>query len=147
MIQRIQTIYLLGTFILSILFLSGEIISFSNGTFISISGIHEGGTAVVHMTWVFTVLLLIIPLLSLIVIFLYGNRKMQIRITNILLVTILLMIGAGFYYAYDIINESDVEIDVHVKLAFPVFMLIFTLLALRGIRKDEAIVRSYDRLR
>ncbi|HEX2922206.1 MAG TPA: DUF4293 domain-containing protein [Bacteroidales bacterium] len=146
MIQRIQTIYLLLIFILSVLFLSGEIMSFENGTYFTISGIHSVDSSVIQQYWPFTILMLIVPVLCLVIIFLYGNRKFQMLLTSFLIFGIVLLIIAGIYYTFFTI-KTGTGLVFGVKLILPILMLIFSILAYRGIRKDEAIVRSYDRLR
>ncbi len=147
MIQRIQTVYLLLTTFIAILFLSGDIIFFTNGTALTLLGISgQTGTDVAHK-WFFTALLLVIPVLSFLIIFLYKKRKLQIRLTVLLIFLVAVMIAVLGYYYYVLTGNSDAELTFSYKLFLPLLMLIFSILALTGIRKDENIVRSYDRLR
>lgn len=146
MIQRIQTVYLLLTTITAILFLSGEIFLFENGTTITLSGINADMQNNA-LNLVLSVLLLVVPLLSFVLIFLYKKRKLQIRLTLLLLLLIVLLIGVAGYYVFRITGNSDTDIVFNYKLILPVLMLIFIFFAYKGIRKDEEIVRSYDRLR
>lgn len=144
MIQRIQTIYLLLTTITAILFLSGEIFLFENGMDFSLTGLSAEINAI---DIVLSALLLAVPLLAFLIIFFYKKRKLQIRLTLLLLLLIIAMVGVAGYYIYISPGRSDTEIVFTYKLILPFLMLIFTFLAYRGIRKDEEIVRSYDRLR
>lgn len=146
MIQRIQTIYLLLTTITAILFLSGNIFLFENGTEIGLSGINADMQNNA-LNLVLSILFLTIPLLSFLNIFFYKKRKLQIRLTMFLLFLIIFLIGVAGYYVFKISIDSDTSIVFNYKLILPVLMLIFTFMAYRGIRKDEEIVRSYDRLR
>lgn len=83
----------------------------------------------------------------LITIFLYGNRPRQARVVRgIWLITMLM---AGMQYI------SSNSIDAYLKaggsfgIAFflPIGTVLFAILAERAIKKDEALVKSADRLR
>lgn len=147
MIQRIQSVYLLLTTILAVLFLSGTIINFENGTSIDFLGTGEGKTLSDSSFSVLSILLAAIPLLSFITIFLYSNRKLQIRLIILLLFLILIATGILSWIAYGIITNDQTAAVFTYKLILPLLMLILCFLALSGVRKDERIVRSYDRLR
>jgi glucan phosphoethanolaminetransferase (alkaline phosphatase superfamily) len=148
MIQRIQTVYLLLTTILAVLFLSGDIILFENGKSLLLAGYDQGiEGAKPESIWPMTFLLLIIPVLSFILIFLYKNRKLQMKLTVILILMIVLCAAMVGYFAWNLSQASSTEIVFTYKMILPAFMLIFSILAYIGIKKDEEIVRSYDRLR
>ena len=147
MIQRIQTVYLLLTTLVAALFLSGSIIDFDNGATLRLTAIFGAGADRFESIWPLTVLLIIVPMLSLALIFLYKGRKMQMRLTLLLIVLILLTIGVCGYYVWNYMKASQTIITFSYKLILPLLLLIFSILAYRGIRKDEEIVRSYDRLR
>jgi hypothetical protein len=51
------------------------------------------------------------------------------------------------YYGYSVINEYQTELVPGYKMFIPLVMLVLETLALRGIKKDENLVKSYDRLR
>lgn len=136
------------TTILAILFLSGNIISFEDGTSLKIGGLVAGNDeTVILRAWIVSILLLAVPILSLILIFLYKNRRLQIQVTVLLIILIIALIGSLGWYSFDYVNSTGTNFVLGYKLALPILMLIFSLLAYKGIRKDEEIVRSYDRLR
>jgi hypothetical protein len=152
MIQRVQSLFLLLTILLSVLFPIGVIMKFSEGIseiFLRFDGIIKasGGAENFKQILPLTVLMFIIPLLSMIIIFLYKNRKLQMRLTVILIILILAEIIAIVYYAIYITRSFNAELTLGIKLIIPVLILICTLLAYRYIKKDEELVRSYDRLR
>lgn len=147
MIQRIQTLYLLLTTVLSVLFLGSEIITFSDGTFFDLTGIHYPGNVHVVRYWLFTVVLLIIPLSAFSIIFLYRNRKLQLKLAALLIILIVIMVGLAIFHVMNIIDASGASMLIKPKLFYPLLMLILTFMAIRGISKDEALVKSYDRLR
>lgn len=140
MIQRIQTVFLLLTTLTGVLFLLGDMISFSNpgGEIISV-GIKESLFLAAPG--------IIIPLVSFITVFLYKNRKLQLRLTAILLVLIIALLASLAYYYYHFTSSSEAVIRLKQGLAYPFLMLLFSYLAYRGIKKDDELVKSYDRLR
>lgn len=151
MIQRIQSIYLLLTTLLALLFLTGRIVSFEDGLYIGLSGVNKLTEAVVteniESLIFFSGILILIPLISLVTIFMYKNRRAQSRMTIILVIMIIVEIFAVFYYSYHVVEKMNAELIPGFKLILPVLMLIFSFLAYRNIRKDEDLVKSYDRLR
>lgn len=155
MIQRIQSIYLLLTTLLSVLFLKVDIIRFidvsNNFLIINFGGITRTikgeGTEQIEKLIPLSGLLLLIPIISFVTIFLYKNRKLQIRFAGALIVIIAIMIFTGAYYAFDVIRNFNSHMVPGLNLVFPVLIMIFTYLAYRGIKKDDDLVRSYDRLR
>jgi uncharacterized membrane protein YfcA len=85
-------------------------------------------------------------ILALIAVFLYKERTMQIVIAaSSSLVQILLTIGSSILilYKYNKMNDFSPQLGFMFALAG----IIFVWLATRGIRKDQQIVRSMDRLR
>jgi len=155
MIQRIQSIYLLLTTILSVLFLSGNIISFTDpsGTIIvmTLKGVMRMTEAsdadnpgnllpVIIMT-------MSIALISFLTIFLYGKRSLQIRLTIGLLILTIVMIFILAGYVVYIMSKFDAELVAGIKIIIPLLMAVCIYLAYRGIKKDDDLVRSFDRLR
>lgn len=67
--------------------------------------------------------------------------------TLLLILLIIVQVGVIAYYSYYIINNFNVEVDTGIKLIIPFFELLLSILAYRSIKKDEDLVRSYDRLR
>jgi hypothetical protein len=154
MIQRVQSLFLLLTILLSVLFPVGVIIRFSEGAneiFLRYDGISKAaqGTDAESLKQIFplTVLMLIIPFLSMIIIFLYKKRKLQMRLIVFLIILIVAEIIALGYYVFYIAGSFNAELTFGIKLIIPALMLISSLLAYRFIKKDEDLVRSYDRLR
>jgi hypothetical protein len=158
MIQRIQTVYLLLVAILSFVSLissvgyftlADEVIAtFSNFTFSSELTFKSTGP------YALGVLLILVILLSLMSIMLFRKRMRQLRLTiisSILLVgyVVVYVLFAYFYKEnIDLILEPEQSV-FHLRFVsvFPVLSLILNILAINGIRKDEALVRSLDRLR
>lgn len=153
MIQRLQSVYLLLTTIFALLFLSGEILSFSSAlekVFYNLSGIISTAQGTVSrdaLTMISSVILMAIPVLSLVIIFIYKNRKLQMRLTLVLIVAVLIEIVLLFLIMFNVERKLNAEVIPGIKHVLPLLMLLTSILAYQGISKDENLVRSYDRLR
>jgi hypothetical protein len=151
MIQRIQTLFLLAIIVLSGLMLTGNLITMDNGTGtlfnISFAGLGEEGGEIIQRLWPLSVMLVIVPLLTLVAIFFYKKRQLQMRVTMLVLLLSLgtLVLGAFYIIMFD--RKIDVTVIWKVKAIFPLISLILAWLAYRSMLKDDIMVRSYDRLR
>ncbi len=154
MIQRIQTIYLALVAALSGILLNGNIVNLvgENGesyslSYRGISIMHDGVAEIVEKSLPLTILLFALPLLFLISIFLFKNRKLQIRLT---VFSTLLQAGALIlilYYVFFTGNKLGASLLFNAKITFPLIGVILGYLAFRAILKDELLVKSYDRIR
>ncbi len=154
MIQRIQSVYLFLTTILSLLFLRGSFLQFINNsgfvikvTFRGIIDSASQGSEITEKLLPLTLLMIIIPVLSLITIFLFRNRKVQMLLTRFLILLCSAFLLLSGYYSYSIITRYEATLVPVFRMIIPVLLLTFSILALRGIKKDDNLVRSYDRLR
>lgn len=89
-------------------------------------------------------------LLSLVAIFMFNNRPLQMRLSRIgMAAGILLVILAAifFYQDYQMMDSGQYLIEVEYGVLSPIFFTIFAWLGIRAISKDEKLVRSMDRLR
>lgn len=133
MIQRIQTVWwlasivTLGTLSAAPLFKFGEpLTSF---------------TAFQHCHFLFGTII-VAAVLSLATIFLFKNRKLQIKLGYALYALhVLMFVAIGVHYYLD----KGTEFTPWVVL--PGISLVFQILAVGGVKKDEALVKSMDRLR
>jgi len=75
------------------------------------------------------------------------NRKIQIWLIIMGVIPAISLTGLLGYYSYSIIDKYNASIDPGLKMIFPILILVFNILAYFGIRKDERLVKSYDRLR
>lgn len=166
MIQRIQTVYLALVLIFSFVGLISTIgewtvadtvvAHFSNFTFGA-----EGQFKALDSTsgpWCLGILLILVMFLSTMSIMLFRKRMRQLRLT---IISTILLFGyvasyAVFAYYYHLNLEQlsgegagNIVPTFHFKFIsiFPVLSIILNCLAIQGIRKDEALVRSLDRIR
>lgn len=151
MIQRIQTLFLLAVLVLSAIMCMGDLIKMDNGTgtlfTISFAGLGEEGGEIIQRLWPLSVIMVIVPLLALIAIFLFKKRRLQMRVTMLVLLLSLgtLILGAFYIIMFD--RKIDITFIWQVKAIFPLISAILAWLAYRSIMKDDQMVRSYDRLR
>jgi hypothetical protein len=133
MIQRIQTVWwlvsivALGTLTMAPLFKFGDPLT-------SFTAFHHChflfGTAIAA------------AVLTLVTIFLYKKRKLQIKLGYVLYVLhVLMFIAIGAHYYLD----KGTEFTPWVAL--PAVSLVCQIIAIGGVKKDEALVKSMDRLR
>jgi hypothetical protein len=94
------------------------------------------------------VLILLTGALNLINIFLYTRRILQIRLC-IVSAVLLIIITLTMLYYYTMAKYSNDYYFHTYRLAaiFPLIGIIMNFLAFRGINHDEALVKSYDRIR
>ncbi|HUX57988.1 MAG TPA: DUF4293 family protein [Bacteroidales bacterium] len=155
MIQRLQSLYLSLTILLPLLFLKGSFLTFidKSGSAIKITfnGIVKvtdtQGFELVEKLLPLSTLIIVIPVLSLITLLLYKNRKIQKLFAVIIIVLASGLIVISAYYSFTICNNYSTAVILGVKMGIPILILILSILAYNGIRKDDRLVKSYDRLR
>ncbi len=141
MIQRIQTVFLLIASTLGILSLKT---SFYAGHRLNDAIPKE----VINMTASYNILLTTFTVatatVALLTIFLFKNRKLQMKIaiTSLVLSFITLLLYYWQSKSFDA-NESSLTLTAIIPMAIPVMII----LAIRGIYKDEKLIKSVDRLR
>ena len=140
MIQRLQTVWLLLAAAAAFCSLQ---FSFYSGTMIV-----ENQSKRVELTAQGNLLLLILSagvgIASLISIFLYKNRKTQLRIVFVTLLVSILNLVLFFMQTKKFVpGEGNYSLTAIFAIIVPVFLI----LATRGIKKDEKLVKSLDRLR
>ncbi len=161
MIQRVQTLYLIIAVILwSILFFF-PILTFEGGgnsLIISVSSAElsrgDGSGLENPFSYLPMIVLAMAITITSVAVFLYGKRKIQVFVSLMgmflgLLFLILLGIE-GFNGSKEFLAEyPQLEISAFrsLGLMIPVASLLFILAAVRGIRKDEELVKSLDRIR
>lgn len=155
MIQRKQTLFLLlsGLLMLIPIFLPQLVVVTSDGLLtLKSTGLDDMTGTLAYPTWVLFGLNILIILLSLVTIFLYNNRVLQMRITvfNLLLKLGLYALGGVYVYNFiDDLSTPDLAASVMISpwLAIPIICMILDYLAHRAIAIDERTVRYMDRLR
>lgn len=91
---------------------------------------------------------LLLGLCSLASIFLYKQRKRQFLLSNIIYGLIVLMVILMYYYGW---SERYVDIEpdgqIIISILFPLILAWANYKATAGIKHDDNLVKSYDRIR
>jgi glucan phosphoethanolaminetransferase (alkaline phosphatase superfamily) len=91
------------------------------------------------------IFLVLIILVHVFVMFKYKKRILQIRILIFLIILLIGFTGVLFYFAHAGFSEETVSF--RIPMAMPVVAAILDYIAIRYIGKDEALVRSLNRIR
>jgi hypothetical protein len=152
MLQRRQSLYLFLVFILSVLLFTGPLASVSTGNtvyFLKHAGVTNlAGERMEVSTWPLTVMISVSTLLSFLTIFSYLKRPRQMRMTLFLMFFNLGLVAmVAYYVAYLMHNFNGEQFLFEWRIVIPPVMLVLLIMAFRGIRRDELLVRAADRIR
>ncbi len=140
MLQRIQTVWLLIASALGFATLSNSISFYSGNKLV------ENVSKFVPLTARENIFILIltvsIAVAALVTVFLFKDRKMQLKVTLGVFAVSLANIGLYYLQTKNYI-EGKMDLTSLASFAIPVFLV----LAARGVWKDEQLVKSVDRLR
>ncbi len=152
MIQRIQSVYLLvATFLLASVFAYpyAELLSADGQLFIfNFNGLSiENQDELYFLTVPPIILLVITTLISFTSIFLYKKRIFQMRMNSFNIILMIGYLGLNYYYIQNFSKQLDGVVSYQITAIFPFVAAVLTFLAIRAIGKDEALIRSMDRIR
>jgi len=140
MIQRIQTLWLLLASICSFLTLNTNI-SFYSGNKL-VENVNKFVLLTARENIFFLILTVLVAVASLILIFLFKDRKMQFKITFAVFAFSVINIILYFLQMKNY-TEGNISLTSLIHFAIPLFLI----LAARSIWKDDQLVKSIDRLR
>lgn len=152
MLQRSQTLILLGVFILSLFMLTGPFTRFNvegSEFILKHSGLFDadGGKAELA-TWPISALFIGVSLLTFLNIFFYRHRMRQMRIVIFLILLNAGMVLLMFYYTAVVRNHLEKTLVLHQwRFILPPVNMILLYFAFRRIRRDELMVKAFDRIR
>lgn len=154
MIQRIQSLFLLIALLLSagyFLFpFSVKIFNTGQGEAIyklMIQGVinPDGSKSPVYLLLILCILIIVLITAA---IFLYSNRKLQIKICWLAVIPCLAVIAADYFLSDSMGKELGIKNPVyHLASYIPVIQFILLRLAIKAIQRDEELIRSADRIR
>ena len=152
MIQRIQTLYLaLAAFVLGLM-LQNPIVSFViDGKIYDLTSYmlvnSQDAKDVIFYNYPLAVLIGVSALLAFITILLFKNRKLQMKLTlfNWILTLGIYVLIAYYYFQAQAIKE--LVFTFRLPVVYPAVALILLVLAFRGIKRDEEIIQSLNRIR
>ncbi len=128
MLQRIQTVYLFLGFLVMF--------------FYTYSAYYEQ----FPLTPMFGITAGILTLMIFINIFLYKNRKWQIKINNLIIFVLIVLLGLSVYHTGLLSGEKSFS-KKDIELLLPAVSIVFLLIANKYIKRDEKLVKSVDRIR
>ncbi|MCP3933207.1 MAG: DUF4293 domain-containing protein [Bacteroidetes bacterium] len=146
MIQRIQSVFLLLAAAASFSLFGFPFASTNQE--VSASGIFNDALYSIEDHIVLTIVFCLAGGLAFISIFLFKKRKLQLSFSRISIIASVIGLVLGvILYMQDSNTLGEAVIKDEYGLFMPVFAIVFTLLAIRFINKDNKIVSSMDRLR
>lgn len=136
MLQRIQTVWLLlaGIAILPTLKFTSLVVETADLKYAEQNGLNSGVAI--------TILTVLIGLLSFVIIGLYKNRVLQLRLCVIGIILELVLLFLYYKKATEFTNHS-----VNIMAILHILVIVFFILAARGINSDEKLIKQSDRLR
>ena len=101
-----------------------------------------------YFTWPLVAGLVLITIFAVVSIFLYKNRKTQLLWIKVNIFISLFVLG-GFFFGYIPTLEDKLMTRAiyNFNSFIPALILMFLVLAFRGVKKDDKLVKSMDRIR
>lgn len=157
MLQRIQTVFLALVVIVGVLASFVPVLSFTGNETTYVMNLYK--TVAVNDTSVIVsknmgvgAMQGIVQLLAVIIIFLFKNRSLQMKLAKLNILLIALEVAAIVMYI-DVVKSAigltaeDIVVNFKFGAAIPLISFVLTYLAIHFIKKDDKLVRSADRLR
>lgn len=91
--------------------------------------------------------IVVTALLNLTIIFLFSKRKLQVKLTHYAFILKIAIIAVLVYFVCIMQGDDVASTKPQLGCLFVVLAMVFDWLAVKAIRKDEALVRSIDRIR
>ncbi len=145
MLQRIQTIYILVALLLSVsaVFLLPLWSTVEGQSIFALDLFKDESN---WMLFSIPVVFILSGILSLISLLLFKNRNKQTIFNRLNMVLNLYLLGIFVYHVLSLPGESEIS-EKGIGQFVPVLVIVFLVLANKAIQKDEALVKSVDRLR
>ncbi len=156
MIQRIQTVYLALAVLLSVLLVFLKVTLATLATeaggyelnSVSVLVHKEGTVETVMSSFPITGTIMLGVFLSIYGIMQYKNRKFQVKLVQGALLVQLIVAAVVFFFADKMAAlDAVAKVSYSPALAMLLINVLLYFLSIRGIKSDDALVRSADRLR
>lgn len=142
MIQRVQTIFL---FLAGLFFAGQFILPMANSVSTQTGYLADGQYDITDNTALMVITIVGI-IMALAAILLFRNRKLQKSVSTLIVILSLVLLGAAYFF----LNQASINpstLSVNGGAFLPLGSIISALVANKFITKDDALVRSMDRLR
>lgn len=151
MIQRKQSLYLLAVAALMTLVLFVPLVTLNATQGVDTAvfdawGIHFSNGEMEPLLY-FGILIGLAAALAFVIITLYKKRTLQLRLCYALTMLLVGVVIFELLYCYKIYSVDAYTADFSPMLLIPIFCIPLVYLAGKGIIKDIALVKSYDRIR
>ncbi len=152
MIQRIQSLFLLLSAIVTGLMVFKPLLNIEaadgeSGILFANAVKSAGAGEVILPCLPLLILICTITLISIITIFLYKKRLLQLRLTVYNMILMVGLIGLGYYFARQGANELAGSLNLVFYTIMPVIAFILSFLAWRGVRRDYLMLKAVERIR
>jgi len=136
MIQRIQSLYLLLVVLITTL-----------GAYFLSLWVTEAGEEVFAIDRSYVGLALLLScIMAFSTIFLYKDRKLQFVMNRLNIILNFILLGFFVYWSLIIPGEMQIS-EKGIGMFLPIISIVLLVMANKAIKKDEALVKSVDRLR
>lgn len=150
MIQRIQSLYLAAATLLTLLMLFLPWVTYQTETSAMAFDLLQGNENGLNAIYLLPSVLITI-LLSIASIFLFKDRKKQMKYVRFTMIfTVVIFLNFGLLHFVNIQNltaAGKLHMSYGIPAAFLLVNLVLYWLANKAIKKDDDLVRSVDRLR
>jgi hypothetical protein len=149
MLQRKQTLYLLVSALLLLFATLTPFIENSEIVFTSFAIKQKiADNPLVLQTFPIGIFLIILIIFHLFCIFLFTNRLIQLRFVIFSFILTFGFYGILLFYHFMSKDKFNLEFYMYsYSLVSPLLAIVFDFMAMKGIQKDEKLVRDADRLR
>ncbi|WP_343694879.1 DUF4293 domain-containing protein [Flavobacterium sp.] len=138
MLQRIQTVYLILTFVVT------GVLMF----FMPLWTLNTGKAFYFMQSQLYTVLLGLSTMLTIISIISFKKRQNQFVMNRLNIILNLILLGLFVYRSLNLSGETAETVsEKGIGMFLPIVAIVLLVLANKAIKKDEDLVKSVDRLR
>lgn len=138
MIQRIQTIYLILTFLVT------AVLMF----FIPLWTLNTGKVFYFMQDQFYTILLGLSTMLTVVSIISFKKRQNQFVMNRLNIILNLILLGLFVYRSLNLSGDTTTVVsEKGIGMFLPIVAIVLLVLANKAIKKDEDLVKSVDRLR
>ena len=142
MIQRIQSLWLFIAAMLNGALFISKIYAVDAAGVTTPFGVRDSGNF-----WLF-LLAAIITLLPLVTIFLFMDRKKQRGLAWLSVIGCITFVALAIMKAQNVANDAaGIKVQYDFGMFLPIAAIVFLMLAISGIKKDDKLVKSMERLR
>lgn len=153
MIQRIQSLYLLIVVVLTGILFATPVLEFSvsGEPFfydLNLWGLNARGAGdIVMSSSPLAMLIGLTGVVALVTIFLFKNRMLQVRLSIFNIICLIGYVPLLWYFVHRVQTGYQAEVIFNIVAAIPLINAVLSYMALKAIGKDEALIRSVDRIR